>query len=70
MNEKNNSVLVSILAGIAVGAVLGVLFAPGKGSETRSKIRNRALAVLKKNNSEEKEFQDEFNAYKEETTNY
>ena len=31
-------ILAAVAAGIAAGAVLGILFAPGKGSETRRKI--------------------------------
>ncbi|MEM0543116.1 YtxH domain-containing protein [Flavobacterium sp. j3] len=40
---KNNDVLLGILGGVAVGAVLGVLFAPAKGSETRKKIANTSV---------------------------
>jgi len=36
MNSKK--VLVGVVAGIAAGALLGILFAPKKGSETRKKI--------------------------------
>jgi gas vesicle protein len=40
---KNNDVVLGILGGVAVGAVLGVLFAPAKGSETRKKIANTSV---------------------------
>lgn len=30
--------LVGVLAGVAVGALMGILFAPDKGTETRKKI--------------------------------
>ena len=70
MKENNNSILFTLLAGIAAGAALGVLFAPAKGSVTRSKIKDAALKLSKKNDQEEPEFKDEYKAYKEEPINY
>jgi len=39
----NGKVVISIVAGVAVGALLGILFAPAKGSETRKKISGKGL---------------------------
>ena len=35
---NSGKVLLGVLAGVAAGALLGILFAPGKGSKTRKKI--------------------------------
>ena len=56
--NNTGKILVAAAAGAAVGAVLGILFAPDKGSETRRKIaeqKNKIADGLK----------EKFNQYKE-----
>ncbi len=38
---NSGKVFLGLLAGVAVGATLGILFAPGKGSKTRKKISRK-----------------------------
>ena len=37
---KADKLILGVLGGVAVGALMGVLFAPEKGSKTRKKISN------------------------------
>ena len=48
MNMKKNSGIGKFLAGAAVGAGLGILFAPKSGKETRADIKKKIDEVLKK----------------------
>jgi gas vesicle protein len=42
MSDRDNSSFVWFLAGLGLGALAGVLYAPRSGSETREVIRQRA----------------------------
>ena len=41
---ESDKVVVGILAGVAIGALVGVLYAPAKGSKTRKRVINKANA--------------------------
>lgn len=43
--KSSGKIITALLTGLAAGAVLGILFAPEKGSETRDKL-NESLADL------------------------
>lgn len=63
--KDSGKVVAALLAGLAAGAVLGVLFAPEKGTETREKI-NESLADLAEALKERAEEQfDQLNDFKE-----
>jgi gas vesicle protein len=44
--SNNSKLLSALLIGAAAGAILGLLFAPEKGSETRKKIRKEGEDLL------------------------
>jgi gas vesicle protein len=41
MGKKSSNALMAFLAGAAVGTILGILYAPDKGSNTREKLSFR-----------------------------
>ena len=43
---SNSKVVYALVAGAAIGAFLGVLFAPAKGSELRGQISEKASEFL------------------------
>ncbi|MFV8346245.1 YtxH domain-containing protein [Flavobacterium sp. ZB4P13] len=40
MSNNAGNTLVAVLTGVAIGAGIGILFAPDKGSKTRGKIKD------------------------------
>jgi len=43
---RAKGVVIGVLAGLAVGALIGILFAPDKGSEVRGKIAKKGEDYL------------------------
>ena len=44
--NNTNKILTAVGAGIVVGTIVGVLFAPEKGSETRKKISGQVKKIV------------------------
>ena len=66
-NSKNTAKIIgSLVIGALAGATLGVLFAPNKGSKTRSKIAGRAENLSK---DLKKKIKNEANDYKKSFSN-
>lgn len=69
MSGRNSDTLLALLAGAAIGAGLGILFAPDKGSKTREKIKGSLddfqQDIKSKFNSFEEEAKEKFSGTKE-----
>lgn len=58
---KNTSkILIALGAGLAIGGILGVLFAPEKGSVTRDKIANSGKNLKEKFKAGKEKLQEKF----------
>jgi gas vesicle protein len=68
---NTGKIVLGFLAGLTTGAILGVLFAPGKGSSTRKKIVHRSDEYLTDLGDKFDDFVDgitkKFDSIKEET---
>lgn len=58
---NSGKVVLGVLAGLAAGAALGVLFAPDKGSSTRKKIGQKRDAYVDELGEKVNEFVDSIN---------
>lgn len=74
MENSNNTgkIIGALLVGAAIGGILGVLFAPDKGSETRKKISGKTddltEALKEKMNAFLEQAKQEFEAAKDRAT--
>jgi len=64
MNDSNK-ILTAVGAGVLVGAALGILFAPDKGSETRKKISGQGKKIAYDVQNKFRRGRDKFNELKD-----
>jgi len=71
---NSGKVVLGVLAGLAAGALLGILFAPDKGSDTRKKISKQGEDYVDEVKEKIEEFLDsisqKFEKVKEEVTDF
>jgi gas vesicle protein len=61
MSNQTSNTLLALLTGAAIGAGLGILYAPDRGDKTRKKIRKNAKSA-------QKEFEKQLNSTKTKLT--
>ncbi len=64
--NNNAKILAALGAGLAAGAILGVLFAPDKGTETRRKINEQGKKLANTVKDKFNRGREKFNGLKEE----
>jgi gas vesicle protein len=68
MNNNSGKLVLALLTGAAIGATLGILLAPDKGSETRKKIiggaKDFADNLKQKAKQRMEKFEEEFDDFK------
>ncbi|HYM92552.1 MAG TPA: YtxH domain-containing protein [Chitinophagaceae bacterium] len=60
LNNKTGKLIGVLLLGAAIGGILGILFAPGKGSETRKKLLAKGSDLTDAMKEKIKDFIEEF----------
>ena len=63
--NNTNKILTALGAGAVAGALLGILFAPDKGSETRKKINGQGKKMVDNVQAKFRKGSDKFNGLKE-----
>lgn len=63
--NKSSKILAAFIAGAAAGVVLGILFAPDKGAETRKKINEEGKKMSDALKNKFNEMKEKMNAVKE-----
>ena len=67
--KNNKKILLALGAGLAIGGLLGVLFAPRKGSDTRKKIKDTGNEVNEKMKEKINQVKDSVAGLKDEAEN-
>lgn len=69
MDKSTGKALVGFVVGAAVGVAAGILFAPGKGTETRKEIKKKTDEISKEVTAKVGEKFDEMKGYVQELAN-